>query len=152
MPRSVTENRCARPRSVTWDSSVQTEESIVYVHTKLFNQIPNMRDKEDQGRRAEISGLFWNLIVQWRHRELSLVERVVCSERGSDVSRTTRDNNRFERPHVTTIDSKGHTRQQSILKATRDNNRFFRPHETAVDFKGHTRQSILKTTRDNNRF
>jgi hypothetical protein len=105
MPRSVIENRCARPRSVTCDSSVQTEESIVYIHTKIFKQIPNIRDKEDQGRRAEISGLFWNLIVQWRHRELGLVERVVCSGFGSDVS-------------------KDHTRQQSILKATRDNNRF----------------------------
>ncbi len=107
--KKVTRDRSTGRRRVTRDTSVQQKESIVYAQKGFQHQIPNMRDKGDQGRRARISGLFCNLIVQWRHCELGLVERVV-SRRGSDVS-------------------KNHTKQQSIIKAirdssTRDNNRF----------------------------
>jgi hypothetical protein len=74
------------------------------MHTKVSTPKQNMRDIGDKERMSGISGLFYNLIVQWRHCELDLVERVVCSRHRSDIS-------------------KGHTIQQLTLRTTRENNR-----------------------------
>ncbi len=55
MPRSAKRRRvtrCARPRSVTRDSSVQQQESTVYTHKAFQREIPNMRDKGDGGREG----------------------------------------------------------------------------------------------------